>query len=120
MTNTLSRFIRTTWLLSSTKQLELPTHNVFVRRISSTEAAELAEQTRKRNVFARHRMKLVLPELRDHGESYEWECQCVQGRELGIQSSRNWRLLLSMTKLAFRVRIRVQRTIPASKFGTLV
>ena len=53
-TNTLSRFIRTTWLLSATKQLELPANNVWVRRISQSESDALVEQTRKRNVFARH------------------------------------------------------------------
>jgi hypothetical protein len=53
-TNTLSRFIRTTWLLSATKQLELPANNVFIRRISASESDAFVEQTRKRNVFARH------------------------------------------------------------------
>ena len=54
ITNTLSRFIRTTWLLSATSQLELPENSVWVRRISAGECSALVEQTRKRNVFARH------------------------------------------------------------------
>ena len=54
ITNTLSRFIRTTWLLSATRQLELPANSVWVRRISASESSALVEQTRKRNVFARH------------------------------------------------------------------
>jgi hypothetical protein len=34
--------------------LELPAANAWIRRISATESAALAEETRKRNVFARH------------------------------------------------------------------
>lgn len=52
--NTLSRFIRTTWLLSASKSLELPAINVWIRQISANESNALVEQTRKRNVFARH------------------------------------------------------------------
>jgi hypothetical protein len=54
ITNTLSRFIRTTWLLSATKQLELPASNAWIRQISASESSALVEETRKRNVFARH------------------------------------------------------------------
>jgi hypothetical protein len=54
ITSTLSRFIRTTWLLSATKPLELPACNAWIRQISASESDALVEQTRKRNVFARH------------------------------------------------------------------
>ncbi|TKB68410.1 MAG: hypothetical protein E8D47_02865 [Nitrospira sp.] len=52
--NTLSRFIRTTWLFSAESGLELPAVNIWIRRIPATESAALAEETRRRNVFARH------------------------------------------------------------------
>ena len=52
--NALSRFIRTTWLFSADARLELLSLHAWIRRIPATESAALAEETRRRNVFARH------------------------------------------------------------------
>lgn len=49
----LSRFIRTTWMLSAKKTLHFSDASQ-IRYFSANEANELAEQVRKRNVFARH------------------------------------------------------------------
>jgi hypothetical protein len=49
-----SRFIRTTWMLSVTRPLELPSFGARIRLISMQEAEELADLIRRRNVFARH------------------------------------------------------------------
>ena len=54
MENTPSRFIRTTWLLSAVTELKLQVASASIRRISASESASLAENIRKRNVFARH------------------------------------------------------------------
>ncbi len=48
-----SRYIRTSWMLNSQTPLEL-FNSIKVRFFSEFEANELAEQIRKRNVFARH------------------------------------------------------------------
>lgn len=50
----LSRFLHTTWLFSATRRLEIPAQSVSIRAISAEECRTLAEQARKRNVFARH------------------------------------------------------------------
>ncbi len=49
----LSRYIRTTWMISSQADLKF-TDLSKVRFFSAEEAEKLAEQIRKRNVFARH------------------------------------------------------------------
>jgi hypothetical protein len=49
-----TRFIQTTWLLSSDGSLELPSVSAWIRRITATESDALAAETRRRNVFARH------------------------------------------------------------------
>jgi hypothetical protein len=49
----LSRYIRTTWMLSAQAALTFTDFSTL-RFLSAGEAAELAQQVRKRNVFARH------------------------------------------------------------------
>jgi hypothetical protein len=49
-----SQFLRTTWLLSATKPLELRARYASLRRISAEENNALADQVRRRNIFARH------------------------------------------------------------------
>jgi hypothetical protein len=49
-----SRFIRTTWMLSATRTLDLPNFGARIRLMSMQEAEELADLIRRRNVFARH------------------------------------------------------------------
>ena len=49
-----SRFIRTTWMLSATRMLDLPNFGARIRLMSMQEAEELANLIRRRNVFARH------------------------------------------------------------------
>jgi hypothetical protein len=53
-TAALSRFVRTTWLLSAAKRLDLPEYLVSLRRVSEAESREMGDQARHRNVFARH------------------------------------------------------------------
>jgi hypothetical protein len=48
-----SRYMRTTWMLSAQTELKLPS-SVVVRRFGKDEALLLAENIRRRNVFARH------------------------------------------------------------------
>src|SRR5262245_39534516 len=49
-----SCFIRTTWMLSATRPLDLPNFGASIRLMSMQEAEELAGLIRRRNVFARH------------------------------------------------------------------
>src|SRR5262245_47377539 len=49
-----SRFIRTTWMLSAMRALDLPNFGARIRLMSMQEAEELAGLIRRRNVFARH------------------------------------------------------------------
>lgn len=48
-----SRYMRTTWMISAQEVLKFPDSS-RIRFFGSAEADELAEQVRKRNVFARH------------------------------------------------------------------
>jgi hypothetical protein len=48
-----SRYMRTTWMLYAQTELKLPS-SVVVRRFGKDEALLLAENIRRRNVFARH------------------------------------------------------------------
>ena len=54
LTSTLSRFLRTTWLLSAVKRLDLLDQSASIRRICADESRALADEARRRNVFARH------------------------------------------------------------------
>lgn len=49
-----TQFLRTTWLLSADRRLDLQGQSLSIRRISADECRSLVEQARKRNVFARH------------------------------------------------------------------
>lgn len=68
-TEHLSRYIRTSWMISAETELELPDTSK-IRHMGQAEVTELAERVRKRNVFARHSWEnnFYLQRIRELGD----------------------------------------------------
>jgi hypothetical protein len=65
----LSRYFRTTWMFNAQTELKIGGES-FIRFLGTQETAELANQVRKRNVFARHSWEnnFYLKRIQDLGE----------------------------------------------------